>query len=235
MRRLEFLGPILMRLLLLSAGLFGCTGTSTESENTVGLIAGRAVRDDGAAGSRRQNHATVPRNHQRGIEARVEGSRHRHGGFLQGRFGLELPDDKEVFLEIREADPAEPHPLIDFTRYDSPASGPAVSATFVLSPSGTLEGRLVPGPGAPTQNLWVGIAGTSVLVNLPGVADSTGLPFRLDGLPGGEHELTVAVPAGLISNPGPAKPPPRIAVAADTVTDAGRVFFEDANRVLVSP
>jgi hypothetical protein len=47
--------------------------------------------------------------------------------------------------------------------------------------------------------------------------------------------LTVAVPAGVTSNPDPVKPPPRLAVAADTVTDAGRVFFEDAYRIFVSP
>jgi hypothetical protein len=234
MRRLEFLGPILLRLLLLSAGLSGCTGTSTESENTVGLIAGRAVRAEGVPvpGARitLRSREIVREGMDLAWKVLDTATADR-----QGRFGLELPDDKEVFLEIREADPAGPHPLIHLTRFDSSGIRPRRFGDLVLSPSGTLEGRLVPGPGAPTRNLWVGVAGTSVLVNLPGAADSTGLPFRLDGLPAGEHELTVAVAAGVSSNPDPVKPPPRIAVTAGTVNDAGRVIFEDANRVLVSP
>lgn len=233
MRRFEFPGPILLRLLLLSAGFLGCTGTSTESENTVGLIAGRAVRADGApvpgAGITLRSREIVSKGMDLAWKVLDTAT-----ADPQGRFGLELPDDKEVFLEIREADPAGPHPLIHLTRYDSRVR-PRRFGDLVLSPSGTLEGRLVPGPGAPTRNLWVGVAGTSVLVKLPGTADSTGLPFRLDGLPGGEHALIVAVPAGVMSNPDPVKAPPRVAVAADTVTDAGRVFFEDANHVLIFP
>jgi hypothetical protein len=161
MRRLEFPGPILMRLLLLSAGLFGCTGTSTESENTVGLIAGRAVRAEGmpVPGARITLRSREIVSKGMDLAWKVLDTA---TADLQGRFGLELPDGKEVFLEIREADPAEPHPLIHLTRFDSGVR-PRRFGDLLLSPSGTLEGRLVPGPGAPTRNLWVGVAGTSVL------------------------------------------------------------------------
>ncbi|MEO7425207.1 MAG: hypothetical protein ABI036_08465 [Fibrobacteria bacterium] len=234
MRRFEFLVPILMGLLLLSAGLHGCTGTSTESENTVGLIAGRAVRADGtpAPGARITLRTREIVSKEKDLAWKVLDTAKAD---LQGRFDLELPDDKEVFLEIREADPVAPHPLIHFTRFDSSGIRPRRFGDLMMSPSGTLEGKLVPGPGAPTEFLWVGVVGTSALVRLPGKADSTGLPFRLDGLPGGEHELTVAVQAGVSSSPDPVEPPPRIAVTADSITDAGRVFFEDAKRVFVSP
>lgn len=232
MRRLEFPGLIPILLALASAGFSGCTGTSTESENTLGLIPGRALLAEGAPASGARVTLRTREIVAEGLDLawRVLDTA---TADPQGRFELKLPEDLEVFLEIREADPVGTHFQIHFTRFDSAGIRPSRFGDLVLAPSGTLEGRLTPRPGAPTTNLWVGIAGTSVLVRLEGAADSAGLPFRLDGLPAGEHALTVATVAGLAAGRYPSEPP-RVAVAADTLTDAGRVFFEDAVRVIIA-
>lgn len=235
MRRFEFPGliPLLIAFSFAGfAGFSGCTGTSTESENTLGLVPGRALRAGGSPASKaritlRSREVVADGFH---LEWRVLDTA---TADQQGRFELRLPESVEVFLEIREADSAVPHPQTHFTRYDSAAIRPRRFGDLVLAPSGTLEGRLTPRPGAPNANLWLGVAGTSVLVKLPGTADSTGLPFRLEGLPAGEHTLSVVAQGGVTSSPPPANPPPRANVAADTVTDAGQVYFEEAQRVLM--
>lgn len=234
MRRLELPGFMPFFLALASALFLGCTGTSTESENTLGLVSGRALRAEGAP-------AAGARVALRTREIVTEGSRlawrvlDSATADPQGRFEIKFPEDVEMFLEIREADSADPHPLIHFVHYDSADIRPGRLGDLVLTRSGSLEGRLTPKPGAPTENLWLGVAGTSVLVRLTGAADSAGLPFRLDGLPAGGHALTVAAAViGSVSGPKPSEQPPMVAVAADTVTDAGEVFFEEAVRVTVA-
>lgn len=234
MRRLELpiLKPLIMALAF--AGFSGCTGTSTESENTLGLVPGRALLAEGAPASGARITLRSREIVAEGLDLswRVLDTA---TADLQGRFELRLPESLEVFLEIREASLAGPHPRIHFTRYDSADIRPRRFGDLVLAPSGTLEGRLTPKPGAPTLNLWVGVAGTSVLVRLPGAADSAGLPFVLAGLPAGEHALTVAAVGGVASVPYPTKPPPLVLVAADTLTDAGQVFYEEALRVIIAP
>jgi hypothetical protein len=234
MRLFEFPGLIPLLAAFASAGFSGCTGTSTESENTLGLVPGRALSAEGfpASGARitLRSRGIVAEGLELAWKVLDTATADR-----QGRFELRLPEGLEIFLEIREADTTVPHPRIHFTRYDSAETRPRRFGDLMLSPAGTLEGRLTPGPGAPNANLWVGVAGTSVLVKLAGAADSTGLPFRLDGLPAGEHALTVvAVGGGVASGPYPTKPPPRVAVAADTVTDAGQVYFEEALRFIIA-
>lgn len=234
MRRPESTVLIALLLALAAAGLSGCTGTSTESENTLGLVPGRAMRADGGP-------ASGARITLRTREIVAEGSNlawrvlDTAAADRQGRFELNLPESLEVFLEIRAANPAGSHPLLHFIRYDSADVRPRRFGDLVLTPSGSLEGRLTPRPGAPTVNLWVGVAGTSVLVRLPGAADSSGLPFRLEGLPAGEHALTIASLGGMSSGPPPTLPQPRVAVTPDTLTDAGQVFFEEAVRIMVAP
>lgn len=234
MRRPEFPQLIPMLLTLVVAGLFGCNGTSTESENTLGLVPGRALGAEGepASGARIILRSRDLVSEGGGLAWKVLDTA---TADRQGRFGIKLPEGREVFLEIREAEPAGPHPRIHFKRYDSADIRPGRFGDVILTPSGILEGRLTPRPGAPTQNLWVGVAGTSALVRVEGAADSTGLPFRLVGLPAGEHALTVVAVGGLVSGPNPSKPSPRVAVAADTVTDAGQVFFEEALRIITAP
>lgn len=230
MRRLEYLGAVALLLALPYAGPSGCDGTSTESENTLGLVPGRVLRAEGmpAPGARIFLRSREIVWDGADLAWRVLATA---TADPQGRFQLKLPDSGEIFLEILEADAAAAHPRILLTRYDSADIRPSRFGDLVLQPSGTLEGRLTPRPGAPTQNLWVGVAGTSVLVRVPGRADSTGLPFRLEGLPAAEHALTVVVAGGVASTPYPTKPPPRISVAADTLSDAGRVEFEEALRI----
>src|SRR5688500_9918204 len=153
MRRLDF--PVLVAVLpaLLGAWFSGCTGTSTESENTLGLHPGRALLAEGAPAS----GARVTLRSREIVAAGQDLAwkvLDTATADIQGRFEVDLPESLEVFLEIREAGSAGAHPRIHFTRFDSADFRPRRLGDRVLAPSGTLEGRLTPRPGAPTLNLW---------------------------------------------------------------------------------
>lgn len=224
MRRPDFV------LLILAGLLSGCIGTSTESENTVvqtGTPLGRALLSDGKPAPRarislRTKEVVVKDSipSWKIVDTATADAR--------GVFAIRIPANQEIYFEIREDAPLAPYPEVYLRRYDSADVRPLKYGDLPLEPSGSVRGRLVPAEGAPRQNLWLGVAGTSVIARVEGVADSTGLPFRLDGLPPGTQTLTVVMLGGVMISQYAATPMPRAMIAGDTLTEVGKLVYEEA-------
>lgn len=222
--------PVLLLAAAFAATGSGCTGTSTESENTVvqaGAPQGRALLADGKPAPRarialRTKEVVVKDSipSWKIIDTATADAR--------GVFAIRIPANREIWFEIREDAPQVPYPEVYLHRYDSTDVRPLKYGDLPMRPSGSVQGRLVPAQGAPRQNLWLGVAGTSVMARVEGVADSNGLPFRLDGLPAGTQTLTVVMVGGLMVSQHPAAPMPRAQIAGDTLTDLGKLIYEEA-------
>lgn len=216
--------------LLLCLALAGCYGTSTDTENT---MTGVALLADGrpAAGAvlaiRSRELVVSPQGipSWKALFTRTADA--------QGRFfEVSLPKDREIYLEIRQA-PAETSPghfpQVYFIRYGESQPRPDLLASVTLSPSGSLKGSIGSKTDPLPINCWLGVIGSSAFVKLDSASDSTGHPFRLDGLFPGSHDLTLVSVAEVGTTVMSTSDKPKGEVKPDSVTEMGSIFYNGAS------
>lgn len=228
MRRPE--KPALWISFLLGLALACCTGTSTDTENTLTAVAYLA---DGRPAAGAELAVRVPKLivSPQGIpswQTLTSLTADRHGRFSEVR----LPQGEEIYLEVRQnpGDTVQGHsPQVYFIRYQVAEARPEFLGAVTLSPSGSIQGRIESKTDSLAAHHWIGVIGSSAMVKLSASADSVSFPFRLVGLYPGSHALTVVNLADTGVGVMTANTKPTGEVKPDSVTDLGSIFYNGAS------